>query len=224
MDIKLSPRLLSCAEFVRPGDRVADVGCDHGYLGIYLLKQNIASYVFASDINPGPLASAVRNGEKYGVSHRISFHLSAGVQNVPRDFDTMICAGMGADTMISILEEAPCLKSGQYRLILQCQSKTPMLRKYLWDNGWDITQERAIKDGRFVYTVMEVKRSSFAPENAGQYYFSPALAATPSMEAIEYLRRIIYGLELSVASKGENADTTETEALRELRKLEETVW
>ena len=224
MDIKLSPRLLACAEFVSPGNRVADVGCDHGYLGIYLLKKNIASYVFASDINPGPLSSAMRNSEKYGVSDQISFHLSPGVVNIPRDFDTMICAGMGADTIISILEDAPWLRGGQYRLILQCQSKTPMLRGYLWQNGWDITKEWAIKDGRFVYTVMEVKRDAFAPQNQGQLYFSPALAANPTPEAREYLSRMIGGLQLSINGKGEDAEESELEALRNLRNLEETLW
>ena len=224
MDIKLSPRLLACAGFVSPGDRVADVGCDHGYLGIYLLKMNIASSVYASDINREPLLSAVRNSEKYGVSDRISFHLSPGVVRVPRDFDTMICAGMGADTMISILEESPWIADSRYRLILQCQSKTPMLRAYLWQNGWDITREIAIKDGRFVYTVMEVKRGAFTPKNAGQLYFSPALSATPTMESKEYLSRIVDGLQLSVKGKGEEAKETELEALRTLKELEETLW
>ena len=224
MDIKLSPRLLACAEFVRPGDRVADVGCDHGYLSIYLLKKNIASYVYASDIRPGPLESAVRNTVKYGLDHRISLYLSAGVVSVPRDFDTLICAGMGGDTIISIMEESPWLKDDGYRLILQCQSKTPMLRKYLWDNGWDITKECAIKDGRFVYTVMEVCRGGFLPQNAGQFYFSPALSANPTPEAKEYLTRTIRGLQLSVTGKGENAKITETEALKELQNLEETLW
>ena len=224
MDIKLSPRLLACAGFVSPGDRVADVGCDHGYLGIYLLKKNIASYIYASDINREPLLSAVRNSEKYGVSDRISFHLSPGVVRVPRDFDTMICAGMGADTMISILEESPWIADSRYRLILQCQSKTPMLRAYLWQNGWDITREIAIKDGRFVYTVMEVKRGAFTPKNAGQLYFSPALSATPTMESKEYLSRIVDGLQLSVKGKGEEAKETELEALRTLKELEETLW
>ena len=188
MEISLSPRLLLCSQFVKSGDRVADVGCDHGYLGIYLLKKNIAAYVFASDINPGPLASAVRNAEKYGVSERISFHLSAGVKEVPKNFDTMICAGMGADTMVSILEDAPWLKSKKYRLILQCQSKTALLRSYLWANDWDIRQEKAVKDGRFVYTVMEVVRGDFTPSNSGELYFSPALCAEESEETREYLK------------------------------------
>ena len=117
MHIPLSPRLQVCAGLVVPGDRVADIGCDHGYLSIYLLKNNIASAVIASDIREMPLQSAMRNAEKYGVQDKISFHLSDGVQSIPRDFDTLVCAGMGADTMISILDAAPWLHTEQYRLI-----------------------------------------------------------------------------------------------------------
>ncbi|MBE6943623.1 MAG: SAM-dependent methyltransferase [Ruminococcaceae bacterium] len=219
MEINLSPRLLLCSQFVKSGERVADVGCDHGYLGIYLLKTNIAFFVFASDINPGPLSSAVRNAEKHGVAEHISFHLSAGVRDVPREFDTMICAGMGADTMLSILEDAPWLRNDRYRLILQCQSKTPLLRSYLWANGWDIRQEKAVKDGRFVYTVMEVVRGDYTPINAGESYFSPALSADKSAEAKEYLKRTVRMLRLSVEGKGENADLTEIEALQKLEEL-----
>ena len=106
MRIPLSSRLEAACRFVNSGDRVADVGCDHGYLGIYLLKNNIASFVYASDINEGPLNAAVFNAEKFGVRDKIKFYLSDGVRNIPRDFDTLVCAGMGGDTMISILEAA----------------------------------------------------------------------------------------------------------------------
>ena len=120
------------------GDRIADVGCDHGYLGIHLLLENIASSVIAADINEGPLQSAMKNAEKFDVKDRMTFYLSDGVRNIPRDFDTLVCAGMGADTMISILQAAPWLKNSKYRLILQCQSRRPELRKYLYEQGFSI--------------------------------------------------------------------------------------
>ena len=129
MKAPISTRLLACCDYIAPGDRVADVGCDHGYLGIHLLLTGLASRVIAADIRPGPLECAVKNGKKYGVSERMIFCLSDGVQSIPRDFDTLVCAGMGADVMVSILEKAPWLRSTGYRLVLQCQSKTPTLRK-----------------------------------------------------------------------------------------------
>ena len=114
MKLPLSKRLAVCCGLVAPGDRVADIGCDHGYLSIYLLSEGIASSVIAADINEGPLQSAMRNAEKYGVKDRIRFYLSDGVKSIPRDFDTLVCAGMGGDTMVSILEAAPWLRSKDY--------------------------------------------------------------------------------------------------------------
>lgn len=217
MNIPLSPRLQVCAGFVVPGDRVADVGCDHGYLSIYLLTQGIARSVIASDINEMPLQSAVRNAEKYGVQEKISFHLSNGVERIPRDFDTLVCAGMGADTMISILEAAPWLRDSRYRLILQCQSKTPMLRRYLSENGWRLTEESVVRDGRFLYTVMEVLWQPAYPRlSVGQWYFPPALLEKPSRELPEYYRWVVEGLRIATAHK---ADAEKQQALKELERL-----
>ncbi len=144
----LSHRLLACCRLIHPGDRVADIGCDHGYLGIYLLLNNVASQVIAADLREGPLSSAIANAEKYGVREKIRFYLSDGVKNIPRDFDTMVCAGMGGDTIRLILEAAPWLKDPSYRLILQCQSHRPELRKYLYEQGFSITREILAKDSK----------------------------------------------------------------------------
>lgn len=217
MHLPISPRLLTCAGFIRPGDVVADVGCDHGYLGIHLLTGGIAQRVIASDINEGPLQSARRNARKYGVQDRITFHLSDGVANVPRDFDVLVCAGMGGDTMVSILESAPWLKSNQYRLILQCQSKTDVLRRYLSANSWDIRKEIPIKDGRFIYTVMEVLFSPDAPRlTPGQWHISPALLKNDCPETAAYCRRILDGLRLAADHRH---DPEKKQALEELTAI-----
>ena len=217
MHLPISSRLLACTEFVSPGDRVADIGCDHGYLGLYLLQKGIAKSVIASDIKEGPLQSARRNAEKFGLTDKISFHLSNGAQNIPRDFDALVCAGMGADTMISILEAAPWLKSESYRLILQCQSKTPALRRYLSENGWHITRESVLKDGRFLYTVMEVLWNPAAPRlTVGQWHISPAMQKDPCPEAREYAQRILDGLRLAVSHR---EDAEKQQALEELKQL-----
>ena len=210
MKIPISDRLLACAGFVHSGDRVADIGCDHGYLGIHLLKNGIAASMIEADINEGPLDAARRNALKFGVRDKMSFHLSDGLQAVPRDFDCMVCAGMGADTMISILEAAPWLKDRKYRLVLQCQSKTPMLREYLSRQGWYIRKEIVLRDGRFLYTVMEVL---YAPEEprltAAQCHFPPALVKEPSAELSAYYQWVRDGLAISAAHSEEKKRTLE---------------
>ena len=218
MKIPVSPRLQACCDFVHSGDRVADIGCDHGYLGIYLLKNRIAQSVIASDIREGPLQSAVRNSEKFGVRDKMTFYLSDGARNIPRDFDTLVCAGMGGDTMVSILDAASWLKSDQYRLILQCQSKNAILRRYLSDNGWKILQEQIIPDGKFLYTVMEVIWQPGTPLTPGQCYFPPVLQESEHVSA--YYAFVLKGLENIVLNRKELADPFMAQALEELRKKE----
>ena len=198
MKLPLSNRLLACASFVAPGDRVADIGCDHGYLGIHLLQSGIASAVIASDVNEMPLQSALHNAVKYGVKDKMSFYLSDGVRNIPRDFDTLVCAGMGADTMMSILDAAPWLKNEQYRLILQCQSKRPELRKYLYANGYAIRRETLAQDGKFIYPIMEVLYAPGERLTGAEYYITPALRASASPLFPAFLARVTEGIQTAV--------------------------
>lgn len=221
MKVPISDRLLVCAGFVHPGDRVADIGCDHGYLGIHLLLSGVASFMIEGDINEGPLDAARRNALKFGVRDKMSFHLSDGLLNVPQNFDCMVCAGMGADTMVSILEAAPWLKSSQYRLILQCQSKTPMLRSYLSENGWRIAEETVLRDGRFLYTVMEVWWQPEYPRlTEAECYFPPALLENPSKEVPAYYQWVLGGLRISAAHSAEKQPIlAELEALAQTEEL-----
>ena len=200
MKLPLSNRLLACCDFINKGDRVADVGCDHGYLGIHLLSQGIAGSVIASDVNEGPLQSALRNAHKFGVKEKMSFYLSDGVRNIPRDFDTMVCAGMGADTMMSIIHHSSeWLKDPRYRLILQCQSKRPELRQWLYDEGFRINRETLAKDGKFVYTVMEVVYDPGHPITPAETYITPQLLKDNHPLLPEYYERVKSGIELTIS-------------------------
>ena len=217
MKIPISQRLLACAGFVNQGDRVADIGCDHGYLSIHLLARGIASFCIASDVREGPLQSAVTNAKKYGVSEKIEFCLSDGVRDIPRGFDTLVCAGMGGDTMVHILTDAPWLQDQKYRLILQCQSKTPLLRAFLSENGWAIQRETVLRDGRFLYTVMEVLWNPEAPRlTQAQTYFPPALLAERTPELVEYCRKITDGIRLELQFR---EDPNRQALLEELEKI-----
>lgn len=220
MKLPISQRLLACCDYVSPGAVVADVGCDHGYLAIHLLQTGLARQVYASDIRPGPLDSAVKNAAKFGVSQHISFFLSDGVQALPRDFDTLVCAGMGANVMISILEKAPWLQDKHYRLVLQCQSKTPVLRRYLSQTGWTIHREQVLRDGRFLYTVLEALWGPAEPLTPGQCHISPALLQGNGPLVPEYVTWVREHLALSVNHKSA-PNSWEKDAYNELCALEE---
>ena len=223
MQIPLSNRLKACCAMIVPGGRVADVGCDHGYLGIHLLTEQIATSIIAADINEGPLQSALRNAEKFGVKEQMSFYLSDGVKNIPRDFDTLVCAGMGADTMISILEAAPWLKDPKYRMVLQCQSRRPELRKYLYEHGFSIQRETLAQDGHFIYPVMEVIYQPSAPLSPAGYHITPALLKSGSSLLPAFYEMVRAGLSNSVAglsrSGGEKYEHYKA-VLQELQEME----
>ena len=227
MKIPLSARLLACAQFVKKGDRVADIGCDHGYLSIHLLTGGIARSCIASDVNEAPLQSAMRNARKYGVANKMEFCLSDGVRNIPRNFDSMVCAGMGADTMMHILSDAPWLKDPKYRLILQCQSKRPELRQWLYDAGYRINRETLAKDGKFVYSIMEVVYDPGHGITPAETYITQQLLEDNHPLLPEYYERVKHGIEMTIFGlKRANDDQLpifET-ILYDLEKMEERIY
>ena len=227
MKLPVSDRLLACAGFVNKGDRVADVGCDHGYLSIYLLTNGIARSCIASDVNEAPLQSAMRNARKFGVANKMEFCLSDGVQNLPREFDCMICAGMGGDTMMHILSDAPWLRDSRYRLILQCQSKRPELRQWLYDKGFRINRETLAKDGKFVYSIMEVVFDPGHGITPAQTYITPQLLEDNHPLLPEYYERVKNGIELTIFGLKRSGDDRlpiyET-ILSDLVKMEEQIY
>ena len=229
MKLPLSNRLLACCSFVRPGDRVADIGCDHGYLGIHLLQNGIASSMIEADINRGPLDAARRNAAKFGVQDKMTFHLSDGLQRIPRDFDCMVCAGMGADTMMSIIAHAydDWLADPKYRLILQCQSKRPELRQWLYDKGFRINRETLAKDGKFVYTIMEVIFDPGHPITPAETYITPQLLEDNHPLLPEYYERVKHGVELTVFGmkrSGDNQLPVYENILKDLTAMEEHIY
>lgn len=226
MNLPISNRLLACCNYVNQGERVADIGTDHGYLGIHLLLSGTARSVIASDVNEMPLNSALCNAVKYGVRDKMTFFLSDGVQNIPRDFDTLVCAGMGADTMIHILEAGPWLKTDRYRLILQCQSRRPELRHWLSKSGFTILRETLAQDGKFLYPVMEVIYRPGAALSPAQCHLSPALLASGSPLLPAFYDRVMSGLRTTVTglshSGGEKYEQYQA-ILSELEGLEESI-
>ena len=189
--MKLSSRLLNCAQMVRKGNVAADVGTDHGYLPIYLLETGICPQVIASDIREMPLEAARRSVRRAGIDCGITFYLSDGLKNLPLDeFQTVICAGMGGDCILGILEGMPSVWTPDYQFIIQPQSSANDLRKWLGEHGFLIQQERLAKDGKFVYTVMEVRYGGGAPVEPGYQYLSKALLESGDPLLKEYAARV----------------------------------
>lgn len=195
--MKLSERLSACVHFIRPGARVADVGTDHGYLPIYLLKNHIASYCIASDLREKPLRCAVDNARRYRVEDQMDFFQSNGLDHVPVEkVDTVVCAGMGGDLIRDIITRAKELWDPSYQLILQPQSGVPEVREFLWVNGFEILEEKLARDGRFIYSVMNVRYGEGTVKSLGEYFLPPCLKDDPLYP--EYSVRVREGIQLTL--------------------------
>ena len=153
----LDERMFLIASLVRDGSVPADIGTDHGYVPIYLVKSGICPMAVASDVNSGPLATARLNAEKFGVEDRITFCLSDGLSDMePARLgvtDVLIC-GMGGELIARIIDSSDYVKTPGVRLVLQPMSSIYELRAYLAEAGFMIEQEKMCRSGGKIYTCM----------------------------------------------------------------------
>ena len=152
----LDKRLLSCADYVRVGAVFADIGTDHGYLPLFLLREGKIQRAYLSDVNEGPLSSAKRNAKAEGFSDKCEFILTDGAAALSGKgiTDYAIC-GMGGELIVRIIEDAPHLKTKGTRLILQPMTKQEHLRKQLAISGFSILGERFSYDsGKYYVTIL----------------------------------------------------------------------
>ena len=200
MKIPISDRLLCCASLVSPGARVADVGTDHGYLGIWLIQNGVSPFVLASDLREQPLARARENAERFGTAGQMAFVQSDGLHKIePQKIDTILCAGMGGDCIIGILSACPWVRDARYTLILQPQSGGQDLRRWLSENGFCIEREALVRDSGFLYTAMRVRFGQTMQLTPGQQYVSPWLLREGGEWLEVYINRILDALTATVA-------------------------
>lgn len=212
MKHQISERLRCCADLIDPGARVADIGTDHGYLPIWLVTQGIASAVYAADLREKPLQRARENARANGVEAKISFRRSDGLCCFNgTEMDTIVCAGMGADLIISILERTPWLRSSRYTLILQPQSSGQDLRRYLAEHGFSIEREVLVREKGFLYAVIRARFSGeITALSPGRQFVSPQLLADGSVYLPMQMDRLISSLQKTV--EGISCGHTEADA------------
>lgn len=167
--VALSRRLRTVAGMVTRGNRVCDVGCDHGFVPIYLVQQGISPKVLAMDLREGPLRAAREHVAAYGLEERIEPRLSDGLHNYNiGEADTLICAGMGGGLMQRILEVSREKTDSFQELILQPQSEIERFRRFLRESGFGILDEEILKEEGKFYQVIRASRQDAADVRDGR--------------------------------------------------------
>lgn len=216
-ELVLQPRLRLLADMVPAGSRLADVGTDHGYLPVYLMQQGRIAGAIASDIVPGPLQHARQTAAEYDVAG-ISFRLCSGLEAIaPEEADTIVIAGMGGETIQSVLEAAPWTAKGAHLLLLQPMTKVEYLRKWLADNGYCFTAERLVFDKEHLYPVLAVRGGVQPPLTPAQQYGGVLLEGDALYRA--YLDERIGKLQKAIDGLGRSPSEENTARADHLRAI-----
>lgn len=182
-------RLQRIAGMIRCGDRVADIGTDHAYLPVFLIKEGIAAKAYACDVSDGPLENARKTVEKAGALG-IVLRKGDGLNAVsPNEVDTVVIAGMGGDLIARILESSPWIKNTHYELILQPMTAVEDLREYLCQNGFEVVLETAVSAHRRTYTAMKVVFTGVVTTCDPLFYFVGRLGENLGQDEIAYIQR-----------------------------------
>lgn len=217
----LDSRLSAAADLVRNGARFADVGTDHAFLPAYLLLNGKIEYAVCSDLRKGPLKNAEETVKRYGLEDKVDLRLSNGLDAYKDgEVNEIAIAGMGGLLISEFIERTPWLKNNDIHLILQPMTHAEDLRKTLYQNGFYIDKETAVKDGDKLYIIISAyynacpKDLTVAESVVGEIYKNTDTVSR------EYLKSLLkkYTVKYEMLKKAEK-DFKEAETIvKELEK------
>ncbi len=154
-DIRLSGRLKRICDMCGHGNVIADIGCDHGFTSITLVKSGAYKKALAMDVRTGPLERAVKNIREAGLADHIETRLSDGFEKLkPGEADASVITGMGGELIESILTAYPDTVKKLDKLILSPQSEAERVRRTIRKLGFGITDEDALYDDGKYYEII----------------------------------------------------------------------
>lgn len=155
ISLSLCPRLQMAADFVRAGVSVADIGTDHAYLPVYLVLSGKCPRAIAADLREMPLENARQTIRRYHLEDKITACLSDGLDEIdPCGVQDLVLTGMGGELIVSLLARTPWLRGGEKRLILQPMTHAEDVRRFLYENGFDILEENAVQEDSHLYIAL----------------------------------------------------------------------
>lgn len=163
--VELSKRLISVAKMVTPGNRLCDVGCDHGFLSIYLVENKTVPQAIASDVRPGPLSAAKEHVAMSGLTSIIETRLSDGLKSINAyEADSLVIAGMGGPLILKILSAKPEVRDSFKEIIIEPQSQIPEVRQGLDEQSLIAVDEDFVLDEGKFYPVIKLVPAHFCGE------------------------------------------------------------
>lgn len=190
--MKLSDRLETVVSFVDPTEAAADIGTDHGYVPVELVRRGIVSRAYAMDVRKGPLSRAEEHIKTAGLKQKIVTRLSDGLEKLePGEAGAVIIAGMGGELILHIMEQGKCLWDSVEQWILSPHSEIHKVRKWLWDNGFPVEKETMVREDDKFYTVFRTGKRREGWTDTGKqedFLYSRLLIEARDPVFMEFLR------------------------------------
>ena len=189
----LSMRLERVAAHMPVGARLADIGSDHGYLPVALMRRGLIAAAVAGEVALTPFQAAQRTVRDNGLEQQITVRRANGLEAIePHDAITALSVcGMGGETIRDILENGKARLSGQERLILQPNGGEQPLRYWLMENGYRIVSEELLSENSFYYEIIVAERAGPVLYSAEELYFGPLQMQARSPAFLSKWQRIL---------------------------------
>ncbi len=214
----LSMRLERVAANVPVGARLADIGSDHGYLPVALMRRGVITAAVAGEVATTPFHAAQRTVRDNGLEQHVSVRLADGLAAIePGDGITAISVcGMGGETIRDILDSGKAHLSGAERLILQPNGGEQPLRQWLMDNGYRILGEELLRENRFYYEIIVAERAGPVAYTDEQLYFGPLQMQVRSPEFLAKWQRMLRQKHKTLASFEQARQAVPEQKLQEI--------
>lgn len=177
--LKISKRLKTVADFINTGEKIADIGSDHGYLACYVCLIDGSKSAIATELNNGPYESTKEMVDTLNLSQKIEVRLGNGFEPIVKgEVTTAVIAGMGGTLITSILNADIDKVKTVHKLILQPNIDEKEVRYWLYANSFKITDEAIIEEKGHIYEIIVAEQSENDELNylsEEQYFFGPVL-------------------------------------------------
>ena len=228
-NIKIGSRLLMAASFIDKGKTVCDVGCDHGKLSLYLVKEGKAERIIATDINEHPLQKAIDLFESNHLSDIAQFVQTDGLSGIEdtSDITHVVIAGLGGGTMADVIDGAPFIREQKTRLVLLPAQNGFAIRRYLYENGFEIEKEENVAEkGKYYACISAVYKGNVTEPTPFRIYIGESRHNTDS-SALGYMKMVLSrlekkykGIEIDTGVKDEGFAQAVNETKRLIDKIE----
>ena len=217
--MKINDRLKHIGDLVEANSFCLDVGCDHAFLDIYLVKQNKNIKAIASDIAEGPVKQARENIKREGLEKKIEVRQGNGVDTYSDEVNTVIISGMGGRNMIGIFKNNMKVLKKIDTIIVSPNNYQIDVKKFLTKNGFYIDDEGLVKDKKFIYQIIKFKKGK-RHYTRREYFFGPVLLKKKGSLFEEYYKREKLSREILISILPKNYRYKKFITKREIKMIE----